>query len=391
MELRMNISDEYRLKLTQLTDLFARNRKQYNTSAYDEANTRTDFIDKFFELLGWDIRNEQGYSEQYREVVREDKVTIAGRVKAPDYAFRIGGVRKFFVEAKKPSVNIKDELEPAFQVRRYGYTAKLPLCILTDFEEFAVYDTRMKPSPSDKPSTARIFYCTFDEYHKHFDFIFNTFSKEAILKGSFDSYIQENKNKKGTSEVDKELLKLIESWRTDIAKNIALRNPSLNIYHLNTAVQKIIDRIIFLRIAEDKEMEEYGLLQKITESGTVYQKLQAVFDRANTKYNSGLFKPHDWLRSLTIDDAVLSSIIHGLYYPECPYEFSILPVEILGNIYEQFLGKIIKFRNVKGGHTALIEEKPEVKKAGGVYYTPTIYRPLHCRKYPRSKNKGAKP
>jgi len=370
MELRMNISDEYRLKLTRLTDLFERNRKQYNTSAYDEANTRTDFIDKFFELLGWDMGNEQGYSEQYREVVREDKVRINGNVKAPDYAFRIGGVRKFFVEAKKPSVNIKDELEPAFQVRRYGYTAKLPLCILTNFAEFAVYDTRIKPSPSDKPDTARIFCRSYLEYHKYFDFIFNTFSKEAILKGSFDSYIQENKNKKGTSEVDKELLKLIEGWRTDIAKNIALRNPSLNIYHLNTAVQKIIDRIIFLRIAEDKEMEEYGLLQKITESGAVYQKLQSIFDEANKKYNSGLFKPHDWLRSLIIDDAVLSSIINGLYYPECPYEFSILPVEILGNIYEQFLGKIIKFRNVKGGHTALIEEKPDVKKAGGVYYTP---------------------
>ena len=366
----MNISDEYRLKLTQLTELFERNKKQYYSGEYDEANTRTDFIDKFFELLGWDIRNEQGYSEQYREVVREDKVRIDGKVKAPDYAFRIGGVRKFFVEAKKPSVNIKDELEPAFQVRRYGYTAKLPLCILTNFAEFAVYDTRIKPSPSDKPDTARIFCRSYLEYHKYFDFIFNTFSKEAILKGSFDSYIQENKNKKGTSEVDKELLKLIENWRTDIAKNIALRNPSLNIYHLNTAVQKIIDRIIFLRIAEDKEMEEYGLLQKITESGAVYQKLQSIFDEANRKYNSGLFKPHDWLRSLIIDDAVLSSIINGLYYPECPYEFSILPVEILGNIYEQFLGKIIKFRNVKGGHTALIEEKPDVKKAGGVYYTP---------------------
>ena len=365
-------------QLTELTTLFERNKKQY-TSVYDEANTRTDFIDKFFELLGWDIRNEQGYSEQYREVVREDKVTIGGKVKAPDYAFRIGGLRKFFVEAKKPSVNIKDELEPAFQVRRYGYTAKLPLCILTDFEEFAVYDTRIKPSSSDKPSAARIFYCTFEEYHKHFDFIFNTFSKEAILKGSFDTYIQENKNKKGTSEVDKELLKLIEGWRTDIAKNIALRNPSLDIYHLNTAVQKIIDRIIFLRIAEDKEMEEYGLLQKITKGGAVYQKLQSVFDKANAKYNSGLFTPHDWLRSLTIDDAVLSSIINGLYYPECPYEFSILPVEILGNIYEQFLGKIITFRNIGGRvssdrtntrHTAIIEEKPEVKKAGGVYYTP---------------------
>lgn len=384
----MNVLDEHIIGLTKLTELFEKNKKQYNTSAYDEANTRTDFIDKFFELLGWDIRNEQGYSEQYREVVREDKVTIGGKVKAPDYAFRIGGVRKFFVEAKKPSVNIKDELEPAFQVRRYGYTAKLPLCILTDFEEFAVYDTRIKPSPSDKPSAARIFYCTFDEYHKNFDFIFNTFSKEAILKGDFDSYVQEKKGKGAATEVDKELLKLIESWRTDIAKNIALRNPLLSIYHLNTAVQKIIDRIIFLRIAEDKEMEEYGLLKKITESGAVYQKLQGVFDKADVKYNSGLFKPYDWLRSLIIDDGVLSSIINGLYYPECPYEFSILPVEILGNIYEQFLGKTIKFRNIGGRrfdgsqnsevssdrtntrHTAVIEEKPEVKKAGGVYYTP---------------------
>lgn len=375
----MNVLDEHIIGLTKLTELFEKNKKQYNTSAYDEANTRTDFIDKFFELLGWDIRNEQGYSEQYREVVREDKVTIGGKVKAPDYAFRIGGVRKFFVEAKKPSVNIKDELEPAFQVRRYGYTAKLPLCILTDFEEFAVYDTRIKPSPSDKPSAARIFYCTFDEYHKNFDFIFNTFSKEAILKGDFDSYVQEKKGKGAATEVDKELLKLIESWRTDIAKNIALHNPLLSIYHLNTAVQKIIDRIIFLRIAEDKEMEEYGLLKKITESGAVYQKLQGVFDKADVKYNSGLFKPHDWLRSLIIDDGVLSSIINGLYYPECPYEFSILPVEILGNIYEQFLGKTIKFRNIGGRvssdrtntrHTAVIEEKPEVKKAGGVYYTP---------------------
>ncbi|UTY24449.1 Eco57I restriction-modification methylase domain-containing protein [Treponema denticola] len=375
----MNVLDEHIIGLTKLTELFEKNKKQYNTSAYDEANTRTDFIDKFFELLGWDIRNEQGYSEQYREVVREDKVTIGGKVKAPDYAFRIGGVRKFFVEAKKPSVNIKDELEPAFQVRRYGYTAKLPLCILTDFEEFAVYDTRIKPSPSDKPSAARIFYCTFDEYHKNFDFIFNTFSKEAILKGDFGSYVQEKKGKGAATEVDKELLKLIESWRTDIAKNIALRNPLLSIYHLNTAVQKIIDRIIFLRIAEDKEMEEYGLLKKITESGAVYQKLQGVFDKADVKYNSGLFKPHDWLRSLIIDDGVLSSIINGLYYPECPYEFSILPVEILGNIYEQFLGKTIKFRNIGGRvssdrtntrHTAVIEEKSEVKKAGGVYYTP---------------------
>ncbi len=371
--------NEKLLKLKELTDQFHDNIKQYKSDMYDEANTRVDFIDKFFEILDWDVRNLQGYSEHYREVVREDKIQIEGKQKAPDYSFRIGGVRKFFVEAKKPSVNIKEDISPAFQVRRYGYTAKLPLSILTDFEEFSIYDTRIKPDKNDKASVGRVFYCTFEEYEKHFEFIYNTFSKSAILKGSFDNYIEENKNKKGTGEVDKELLKLVEDWRTELAKNIALRNNEIDIYNLNNAVQKIIDRIIFLRIAEDKEIEPYEQLLKITKTGDienkglkplVYQSLNELFVNANKKYNAGLFKPESWLTDIKIDDKALIYIIKGLYYPECPYEFSILPIEILGNIYEQFLGKTIRFRNVKEGHAAIIEEKPEVRKAGGVYYTP---------------------
>ena len=137
-------------QLYSLVSLFSSNIAQYKSTQYDESNTRTDFIDKFFALLDWDIANYQGHSETYREVVREDKVKIDGSQKVPDYSFRIGGYRKFFVEAKKPSVNIKDAAEPAYQVRRYAYTAKLPLSILTDFEEFAVYDTRIKPSKNDR-------------------------------------------------------------------------------------------------------------------------------------------------------------------------------------------------------------------------------------------------
>src|SRR6185312_841940 len=36
--------------------------------------------------------------------------------------------------------------------------------------------------------------------------------------------------------------------------------------------------------------------------------------------------------------------------------------------YEQFLGKVIRLTE---NHQAKVEDKPEVKKAGGVYYTPT--------------------
>jgi hypothetical protein len=165
-------------QLNILISLFSANIAQYKNGQYDEANTRIDFIDKFFALLDWDISNDQGFSESYREVVREDKVKIDGSKKAPDYSFRIGGVRKFFVEAKKPSVNIKDAAEPAYQVRRYAYTAKLPLSILTNFAEFAVYDTRIKPNKNDNAGTARIFYCAFNQYEQHFDFISGVFSKK---------------------------------------------------------------------------------------------------------------------------------------------------------------------------------------------------------------------
>lgn len=354
-------------KLQNLIDLFRKNIDRYKAQTYDEANTRVDFIDKFFELLGWDVRNLNRYSEDYRDVVREDKVTIAGKPKAPDYSFRIGGHRKFFVEAKKPAVNIKEDVEPSYQVRRYGYTAKLPLSILTDFEEFAVYDTRIKPDKNDKASVARIFYCTFDEYHTHFDFIRDTFSKEAILKGSFDRYVVENKKKKGTNAIDAEFLELIDGWRNDLATNIALRNNELDIYELNHVVQKIIDRLIFLRIAEDRGSEQYGTLKRIAESDNVYGELLNAFKRADEKYNSGLFAQEKIFDALQTDDKKLVGIIKYMYYPDCPYEFSVLRVDILGHIYEQFLGKTIRLTS---GHRAKVEEKPEVRKAGGVYYTP---------------------
>jgi len=356
--------------LKELIDLFEHNIKQYKGKYYDEAKTRADFIDKFFMLLGWDVYNKKEHSEQYREVVREDRVEIKGKVKAPDYSFRIGGFRKFFVEAKKPSVNIKHDIEPAFQLRRYAYTAKLPLSILTDFEEFAVYDTRIKPDKHDQASTARIFYCTYEEYEKEFDFIFNTFSRQAILKGSFDQYIEDTKRKKGTSEVDKEFLKFIEKWRENLAKNIALRNKELSIYELNYEVQKIIDRIIFLRIAEDRHIEDYGNIQKLLENKeTIYPQLVNLFLQADVKYDSGLFnfKADQVTPELKIDDKILKDIIKSIYYPDSPYEFSVFDVEILGNIYEQFLGKTIR---LTASHQAKIENKPEVKKAGGVYYTP---------------------
>jgi predicted type IV restriction endonuclease len=144
-----------------LVERFDRNRNAYLSGAYNETQARREFIDPLFCALGWDVENRAGYAEAYKDVVHEDAIKTSFGTKAPDYCFRVGGARKFFVEAKKPSVNVKDDVAPAYQLRRYAWSAKLPLSILTDFEEFAVYDCRLRPDKADKASAGRTLYVSY--------------------------------------------------------------------------------------------------------------------------------------------------------------------------------------------------------------------------------------
>ena len=361
----------------ELAERFQRNKRSYTSPSYNETQLREEFINPFFEALGWDVRNLEGRAEAYKDVIHEDAIKIGKTTKAPDYSFRIGGQRKFFVETKKPSVNIKGDVNPAYQIRRYSWSAKLPLAILTDFEEFAVYDCRKKPLANDSASVERILYLRYEEYEKRWDELEKIFSKPSILQGLFDQYSESKRGKKGTSEVDDEFLKEIEKWRDSLARNIALRNEKYSVREINYAVQKTVDRIIFLRICEDRGIEPYEQLQEIAQKDNVYKHLLKLFEKADEKYNSGIFYfkeekgrstfPDYVCPHLRIDDKVFRDIIKNLYYPDCPYEFSVIGADILGNVYEQFLGKVIR---LTAGHRAVVEEKPEVKKAGGVYYTP---------------------
>lgn len=394
-----------------LVERFERNHEQYRSGKYNETQLRREFLDPFFEALGWDVFNKQGYAETYKEVIHEDSLEIEGATKAPDYAFRVGGQRKFFVEAKKPAVNIEQNIYPAFQLRRYSWSAKLPLGILSDFEEFAVYDCRVKPDKKDKASVGRIMLLSYKDYVEKWDELVSIFSRDAVLRGSFDSYAEGMKTKKGTTEVDDAFLSEIERWRDLLAKNIALRNKGLNVRELNYAVQMTIDRIVFLRICEDRGIERDEQLKEIATPsahspsgrgtspksageknlnsedsadlgeagrGLIYAGLVQLFQKADARYNSGLFhfkdekeqsSPADSLTlGLSVDDKVLRDILLNLYYPESPYVFREIPSDILGQVYERFLGKVIR---LTAGGQAKVEEKPEVRKAGGVYYTPT--------------------
>ena len=158
------VSQEVPQIIIDLVENFKENEHLYKSASYDEENTKVEFINPFFEALGWDVNNKSRASPRFKEVVFEDTIKIGGKAKAPDYSFRLGGQRIFFVEAKKPSRDIANDKEHAFQVRRYGWSAKLPLCILTDFQELAIYDRTIKPDKSQSASIGRIKYYKYTDY-----------------------------------------------------------------------------------------------------------------------------------------------------------------------------------------------------------------------------------
>jgi len=370
--------DQGKEKVAKLCQYFATNREVFLAPGINEAHVRQSLIDPMFEALGWDVSNRAMTAPQYREVIPEDSLDVEGHQKAPDYTFRVGTLRKFYAEAKKCAVNIGTDPAPAFQLRRYGFSGKLALSILTNFEELGIYDCTTRPNLSDKASHARIQHFRYDEYPDRWHELWDVFSREAVWSGTFDRYAA-SKRKRGTSEVDVEFLNEMEGWRLALAGNIALRNKSLSLDDLNAAVQLTIDRVIFLRMAEDRGLEPYEQLLKLCERPDIYSRfMRSLCRQADEKYNSGLFHfqkeggvsedPDRITPRLVVDDKIFKSILQSLYFAYgSPYHFGVMPVEILGTVYERFLGKVIR---LTAGHQAKIEEKPEVRKAGGVYYTP---------------------
>ncbi len=281
--------DQGKEEVARLCRYFATNRQAYHAPGYKEARVRNSLIDPLFEALGWRLGGDPATAPQYQEVIIEESLEVEGQKKAPDYAFRLGTLPRFYAEAKKCAVNINTDPAPAFQLRRYGWSAKLPLSILTNFEELAVYDCTIRPRQGDKASHARIQYFRFDEYADRWPELWDVFSREAVWSGAFDQY-GASKRKRGTSEVDVEFLKEMEKWRLALAENIALRNKDLSLDDLNAAVQLTIDRIVFLRMGEDRGLESDQQLLNLCERPDIYPRfMRDLCRRADEKYNSGLF------------------------------------------------------------------------------------------------------
>ncbi|GHV33981.1 hypothetical protein AGMMS4952_26280 [Spirochaetia bacterium] len=356
--------------ICKLVDDFARNESQYMSKKFQETETRDRFIDPFFTALGWDFY-QTSTAKQFWDVHREFSQRVNSTTKKPDYAFRIKeGPKyreKFFVEAKAPWVDLSGN-DPVFQAKRYAFSShgKTPIVILTDFQTLKVYNGLEKPV-YENPLQGLI--KGFDlEYHAYpdtWDTIWDVFSKEAVAGGSITQLI--GKIGKNTKSLDDEFLADISEWRETLARNVALRNKDLSVDHINEAVQRILDRLIFIRNLEDREIEsENSLLSILEVKETIYPHLIPLFRNLDAEYNGLLFKEH-FSESISVDDKTIKEIIKKLCYPLSPYQFDVIEPEILGRIYERFLGSKIRLTE---NHQAKVEAKPEVRHAGGVYYTP---------------------
>lgn len=364
--------------IKELTQRYFKFQDTYKSTKYNEAQIRIELINPFFKALGWNLDN-TGLDPDKREVIVETSVEVYDELsdkqkatKHPDYGFYYRSTQaKFYVEAKHPLVNLSTKPEPSFQLRRYAYSDRLPVSILTDFEEFVVYDCTVQPLFNDKNVRGfQLKYLTYLDYVKEFDYLWEYFSYEAIEQKRFDEFVKKDTKRRGASNLDSDFVQSLDQWRELLARNIFQNNPSINTEDLNFAVQNILDRIIFLRVCEDRDIEPYEQLKGACRSkGKHYDNLVSDFKRASLRYNSDLFNfDRDKITpKLKISDETIESIINDLYVPKSPYVFKIIPVEILGNAYERFLGKTI---TVNAKKQVIIEEKPEVRKAGGVFYTP---------------------
>ncbi|MCA9365010.1 MAG: hypothetical protein KC736_03905 [Candidatus Moranbacteria bacterium] len=242
-------------KLKLLVSRFEENESQYinSGSSYNETELRTDFLNELFQLLGWDVLNIKGLSKPFREVVLEANVSVEDKGKKPDYEFRLNGERKFFLEAKKPSVDVLSSKSSIYQARRYGWSAGLPISVLSNFRNLVIYETVTSPTETDDVRISRIHEFHYKEYVARFDEITALLSRDAVLSGSFDkTFVVPVDERRGRLSFDDYFLEQIEKWRILLAADLIKNNPKVTSEELNYLIQVFINRIVFLRICEDR-------------------------------------------------------------------------------------------------------------------------------------------
>jgi hypothetical protein len=369
-------------EIKKLAQEFRANERFYLTPEYQESQARKDFIDKFLIALGWDVNHDTQKNPFEQEVKVERGVNVLGVQKRADYAFYLSpdfrDVR-FFVEAKKPQGDIATP-DNYFQTLRYGWNAQTPLAVLTNFAEFHVLDCRYKPDIKTVLQCAvkTYRYTDYDNAEK-FAEIYYLFSRESVASGSLEKFADSLVKRRGKAVqkgavpgvfkgIDDAFLEELDEHRHDLAHMFKDADSSLDGETLTEIAQRTLDRLVFTRFLEDRQIESEPVIPRFGQKGSAWDDFLAESRRLDGIYNGIVFKKHDILDSpnFKIKDGHFSTICEKLSHRNSPYDFNIIPIHILGSIYERFLGKVI----MAGDKQVRVEEKPEVRKAGGVYYTP---------------------
>jgi hypothetical protein len=356
------------MTIKKLIQKYNADRKYYLTNKYNETLLRSDFLDPFFELLGWDIKNNASKPTNEREVILEEpiKENASEHSKKPDYTFRLFSERKFFLEAKKPCVAIESNNDSAKQVRRYGFTAKLKISVLSNFEYLIIYDTSAKVDKDDTFQKALIKKYHYTEYESKFEEIKKFLGKGAVYSGAFETEWKEIETKINQYSIDNLFLNQINEWRKALGAEIYKHEPKIDEQQLNDVVQSYLNRVLFLRVCEDRNFEGYQTLLKFANAND-FKSLIKKFEQADKRYNSGLFD--QLLKDKLVENvsSVFWTIIKQLYYPESPYSFSVFSSDILGHIYEIFLSEKLAIENKA---IALVKKPENIDR--DIITTPTF-------------------
>jgi type I restriction-modification system DNA methylase subunit len=325
---------------------------------YNEEMTKIGFIQPLFRALGWDFENSS-------EVTAEETISK----KRVDYGFRINGIPKFFLEAKALKADLSNP-QFADQAINYAWHRDCTWAVLTDFENIKVFNAEWKTT-----DLLQSMFFSFDcnQFLEQFDQLW-LLSKESFENGLLDKEAEKWGKKSKKSPVGEQLFSDLTKWRSELSKDISQRNKGIKEEDLDEAVQRIIDRLIFIRNCEDRELEPPTLLSAMREwdskhKGSLAENIVKVFKHFDDEYNSKLFQ-HHLCDDLDISNQVLEGIIEELYRTKdrtIKYDFAVLDADVLGNVYEQYLGHILK----KTAKRATIEEKHAYRKEQGIYYTPT--------------------
>ena len=351
-------------RIKELVDNYIRLAEEKRIGKYNEEMTKKDFILPLFEALGWNVYNKPNKTDY---VSAEETISK----KRVDYGFKINGIPKFLLEAKAIPKDL-NKTKYAVQAINYSWHKGCTWAVLTDFEGIKVFNAEWK---SENVSENLFLDLNWSNYLDYFDDLW-LLSKDSFEKGLLDKKAERYGKKSKKISVDKQLLADFTRFREMLSKDITKLNQDkgLTEEELDESVQRILDRLIFIRNCEDRELEAKELMPAVREwesrgiKGQLLKLLRAVFDYFNDQYNSKLFQKH-LCDELDVSDEVLNEVVNGLYQTKDKtvyYDFSAIEADVLGSIYEQYLGHILK----KTAKRAKVTESHVRRKEHGIYYTP---------------------